>query len=67
MCPLWQRRRMEVMPGCTGLWQATGRSDTTFEEMVRLDIYYAEHWSAGLDLRILLLTIPAILSGRAAY
>ena len=63
----WQRRRLEVMPGCTGLWQATGRSDTTFEEMVRLDIYYAEHWSVGLDLRILLLTIPAILSGRGAY
>ena len=64
---IWQRRRLEVMPGCTGLWQATGRSNTTFEEMVRLDIYYAEHWSVGLDLRILLLTVPAILSGRGAY
>ncbi len=64
---LWQRRRLEVMPGCTGLWVVTGRSNTTFEEMVRLDIYYAEHWSLGLDLRILLLSIPAILTGRGAY
>lgn len=63
----WQRRRLEVMPGCTGLWQVTGRSNTTFDEMVRLDIYYAEHWSLALDTRILLLTIPAILSGRGAY
>ncbi len=64
---VWQRRRLEVMPGCTGLWQVTGRSNTTFEEMVRLDIYYAEHWSLALDIRILLLTIPAILTGRGAY
>jgi exopolysaccharide biosynthesis polyprenyl glycosylphosphotransferase len=63
----WQRRRLEVMPGCTGLWQATGRSNTSFEEMVRLDIYYAEHWSVAMDLRIMLLTIPAIISGRGAY
>ncbi len=64
---VWQRRRLEVMPGCTGLWQVTGRSTTSFDEMVRLDIYYAEHWSVGLDLRILLLTIPAIVTGRGAY
>lgn len=63
----WQRRRLEVMPGCTGLWQATGRSDTTFDEMVRLDIYYAEHWSLGMDIRILLMTVPAIMLGRGAY
>jgi exopolysaccharide biosynthesis polyprenyl glycosylphosphotransferase len=64
---VWQRRRLEVMPGCTGLWQVTGRSNTTFEEMVRLDIYYAEHWSLTMDLRILLLTVPAILTARGAY
>ncbi len=64
---VWQRRRLEVMPGCTGLWQATGRSNTSFDEMVRLDIYYAEHWSLAMDLRILLVTIPAILTGRGAY
>ncbi|MBA3947841.1 MAG: sugar transferase [Herpetosiphonaceae bacterium] len=63
----WQLRRLEVTPGVTGLWQATGRSNTTFEEMVRLDIYYAEHWSVGMDIRILLLTIPAILAARGAY
>jgi lipopolysaccharide/colanic/teichoic acid biosynthesis glycosyltransferase len=51
----------------TGLWQVSGRSDTTFEEMVRLDIYYVEHWSVLMDLRILLQTIPTVLSGRGAY
>ncbi|PLS83405.1 MAG: sugar transferase [Chloroflexi bacterium] len=63
----WHRRRLEVTPGITGLWQATGRSDTSFDEMVRLDIYYAEHWSLWLDVRILLATIPSVLSGRGAY
>lgn len=63
----WQRRRFEVTPGVTGPWQATGRSDMTFDEMVRLDIYYAEHWSIGMDIRIMLQTIPAILSARGAY
>jgi exopolysaccharide biosynthesis polyprenyl glycosylphosphotransferase len=64
---LWHRRRLEVTPGLTGLWQATGRSDTSFDEMVRLDIYYAEHWSLWLDLRIMLATIPSVLTGRGAY
>ncbi len=64
---VWQKRRLEVMPGCTSLWVVTGRANTTFEEMVRLDIYYAEHWSVGMDIRILLLSIPAILTGRGAY
>lgn len=63
----WHRRRLEVTPGITGLWQATGRSDTSFDEMVRLDIYYAEHWSLWLDIRILLATVPSVLSGRGAY
>ncbi|GAC1642998.1 MAG: sugar transferase [Herpetosiphon sp.] len=63
----WQRRRLEVTPGCTGLWQATGRSNMPFEQMVRLDIYYAEHWSIGLDVKILLMSIPAILSGHGAF
>ncbi len=63
----WHRRRLEVMPGITGLWQATGRSDTSFDEMVRLDIYYAEHWSLWLDIRILLATIPSVVTGRGAY
>ncbi len=63
----WHRRRLEVMPGLTGLAQALGRSDVSFDEMVRLDIYYAENWSVGMDLRILLMTIPVVLSGRGAY
>lgn len=63
----WHRRRLEVTPGLTGLWQVLGRSDTSFDEMVRLDIYYAESWSIGLDLRIILQTIPAVLAGRGAY
>lgn len=63
----WHWRRLEVAPGITGLWQVLGRSDTSFDEAVRLDIYYAENWSPGMDLRILLQTIPAVLSGRGAY
>jgi exopolysaccharide biosynthesis polyprenyl glycosylphosphotransferase len=63
----WQRRRIEVVPGCAGLSQALGRSDLSFDEGVRLDIYYAENWSFGMDLRILLMLIPAVLSGRGAY
>jgi exopolysaccharide biosynthesis polyprenyl glycosylphosphotransferase len=63
----WHFRRLEVTPGMTGIWQVLGRSDTSFDEMVRLDIYYAENWSPGMDLRILLETIPAVLSGKGAY
>lgn len=63
----WHNRRLEVKPGMTGLWQVLGRSDTSFDEMVRLDIYYAENWSPGMDLRILIETIPAVLSGKGAY
>jgi exopolysaccharide biosynthesis polyprenyl glycosylphosphotransferase len=63
----WHRRRLEAAPGLTGLWQVLGRSDTSFDEMVRLDIYYVEHWSPAMDVRILLQTIPAVLSGRGAY
>lgn len=63
----WHLRRLEVTPGLTGLWQVLGRSDTSFDEMVRLDIYYAENWSFAMDIRILLQTIPAVMSGRGAY
>lgn len=62
----WQKRRLDVMPGITGLAQVTGRSAISFEEIVRLDIYYAEHWSVWLDVRILLATIPLVLTGRGA-
>jgi exopolysaccharide biosynthesis polyprenyl glycosylphosphotransferase len=63
----WHRRRLEVMPGCAGLSQALGRSDMSFDEQVRLDIYYAENWSVSMDLRVLLMVIPAVISGRGAY
>ncbi len=63
----WHKRRLEVTPGLTGLWQVLGRSDTSFDEMVRLDIYYAENWSPKMDFRIMLQTVPVVLSGRGAY
>jgi exopolysaccharide biosynthesis polyprenyl glycosylphosphotransferase len=63
----WHRQRLLVTPGLTGLWQINGRSDLSFDEMVRLDLYYAEHWSLWLDIKIMLRTIPAVLAGRGAY
>ncbi|MDQ7030920.1 MAG: sugar transferase [Ardenticatenia bacterium] len=63
----WHRKRLEVPPGLTGLWQTSGRSDMPFEEMCLLDIYYAERWSPWLDAIIFFKTIPAILFGRGAY
>jgi len=64
----WHRRRvMEAKPGITGLWQVNGRSRTTFDDMVRLDLRYARAWSPWLDLRILLQTPRAIFSGEGAY
>ena len=64
----WHRRRvLEVKPGITGLWQVTGRSSTTFDEMVRLDLQYATNWSIWLDIKILLRTPWAIFGGKGAY
>ncbi len=63
----WHKRRLEVAPGMTGLWQVSGRSELTFDEMVMLDLYYIENWSPWLDLEILLKTIPALLTTRGAY
>lgn len=65
---LWHRRRtLEVKPGITGLWQVMGRSRTTFNEMVRLDVRYAQQWSIWLDFKILLQTPKAVLMGEGAY
>lgn len=65
---LWHRRRvLESKPGITGLWQVHGRSKTTFDEMVRLDLRYSRTWSPLLDLKILLQTPRAVLSGDGAY
>lgn len=63
----WHMQRLEVKGGITGLWQVSGRSDLTFDEQCLLDIYYIENWSLSLDLRIMLQTIPHIISGRGAY
>ncbi len=57
----WQRRRCEAMPGLTGLWQVSGKNRTTFEEMIRLDIRYRQTMSWRLDLKIILLTVPALM------
>ena len=62
----WHRRRNDLRPGLTGPWQILGRSDITFDEMVRLDFQYVAGWSLVRDLEILLGTIPAVLSGRGA-
>ncbi len=63
----WHRKRLSVSPGMTGLWQVSGRSDLTFDEMVLLDIYYVENWSIPLDLSIILRSLPAVIFGRGAY
>ncbi|MFM9903120.1 MAG: sugar transferase [Pyrinomonadaceae bacterium] len=63
---IWHRKRLDVRPGMTGLWQVSGRNRMTFEEMVKLDLYYIENWSLLLDLKIILLTLPAVLSGDGA-
>jgi lipopolysaccharide/colanic/teichoic acid biosynthesis glycosyltransferase len=60
-------RRLAVRPGLTCLWQIRGRSDLSFDEWMRLDIEYVERYSLALDLKILVLTIPAVLSARGAY
>jgi lipopolysaccharide/colanic/teichoic acid biosynthesis glycosyltransferase len=60
----WHRCRiLQVKPGITGLWQVTGRSRVGFDEMVRLDLRYAEHWSPWLDLKILMRTPAAVMKG----
>jgi len=63
----WHRKRYLVLPGMTGLWQVSGRSDLTFDRLVRLDFHYLETWSIWLDVSILLRTIPAVVAKRGAY
>jgi lipopolysaccharide/colanic/teichoic acid biosynthesis glycosyltransferase len=60
-------RRLLVKPGMTGLWQVSGRSDLSWDEAVRLDLYYVENWSLTLDLAIIARTIWVVLTGRGAY
>jgi len=63
----WHKKRLNVKQGITGLWQIAGRSNLGFEEGIKLDLYYIQNWSIGMDLKILIKTIPAILSRRGAY
>ncbi|WP_119069484.1 exopolysaccharide biosynthesis polyprenyl glycosylphosphotransferase [Rubrobacter indicoceani] len=63
----YEKRRLLTVPGITGLWQVSGRSDLPFDEMMRLDLHYIENWSLALDLGILLRTFRAVLRGRGAY
>jgi len=63
----WHRRRSNVLPGMTGLWQIAGRSNLPFDDLVRLDFYYLENWSLWLDITILVKTVPAVFARRGAY
>src|SRR5215208_151186 len=63
----WHKKRYLVLPGLTGLWQVSGRSELDFDDLVRLDFLYLERWSIGLDLTILLKTLPAVFSRRGAF
>jgi exopolysaccharide biosynthesis polyprenyl glycosylphosphotransferase len=63
----WHKKRYLVLPGMTGLWQVSGRSELDFDDLVRLDFLYLERWSVGLDLAIILKTIPAVLTRRGAF
>ena len=62
----WGRRRLDLTPGITGLWQVRGRNDVPFDEMVQLDYMYVTNWSVWWDLRLLLQTVPRVLSQRGA-
>jgi len=58
----WGRRRLDLKPGITGLWQVLGRSEIPFEDMVRLDYLYVTNWSMWHDLRLICRTVPAVLN-----
>ena len=62
----WHRKRLDMRPGITGLWQVSGRNRLTFDEMVRTDLYYIENWSLWLDVKIILVTLPAVFRGDGA-
>jgi exopolysaccharide biosynthesis polyprenyl glycosylphosphotransferase len=63
----WARRRLRILPGITGLWQVSGRASLSYEEMIELDIYYIENWTLGMDIEILIKTLPAVFSKKGAY
>lgn len=63
----WDMNLLTVQPGITGLWQVSGRSNISYEERVRLDMYYIRNWTIWLDIQLLIQTIPAVLKGKGAY
>jgi len=63
----WHRRRFSVRPGISCLWQISGRSNLSFAKWMRLDMEYIDHWTFWLDLKILALTLPAIIKRQGAY
>ncbi len=63
----WHLQRLQTIPGCTGLWQISGRSNVPFDEMCLLDIYYIENWSVRLDLQIITMTLPHLLLHHGAW
>jgi exopolysaccharide biosynthesis polyprenyl glycosylphosphotransferase len=63
----WHRARYLVLPGMTGLWQISGRSGLSFDDLVRLDFTYLDNWSIWLDISIIAKTVPAVISGQGAY
>lgn len=65
--PPWARRRYSIKPGLTCFWQVMGRNKLTFEQWMRLDLRYIDEWSLGLDLKLLLWTVPSLLFSRGAY
>jgi exopolysaccharide biosynthesis polyprenyl glycosylphosphotransferase len=62
----WQRKRLDMKPGLTGLWQVSGRNRLTFDEMVKVDLFYIENWSLLLDVKIIMQTLPAVIRGDGA-
>ena len=66
-CRGWTKKRLDITPGITGLWQVTGRNDVPFDEMVKLDYMYVTGWTLSWDIKLLLETLPAVLGKRGAY
>jgi lipopolysaccharide/colanic/teichoic acid biosynthesis glycosyltransferase len=63
----WGMNLLTIRPGITGLWQVSGRSDVSYQERVRLDMFYIRNWTVWLDIQIIIRTIPAAIKGKGAY